>query len=876
MPYKKRKRKDYNEGDQALINPPRTSLFLEVSIYALVIITPIALGTVHIATTLGMLLVAMLAFVSLLIRTRRRSSPFSLFPMGMVLLIVCAWTIFQIVPLPSWLVKLLSPGAWEVYEKIFSGTELAGKWRPFSLSPPSTVFQLMKIFSVSLVFIVVVNYFRDRHRARRLLKVVAWSGLIVALIGFFSKLFVAKSILGFYPISKGGDFFFSTFINPNHLSGFLVLCAPVALGLSLSGRSRQDRALFGFMALIMGVAVFMSLSRGGMVAMTAAFCFMLLFAATRKSRRLRHTALVQGITAAVLVVAGYLAYDAIISELRSIGDISAVEEEVKIQSWADVGPMLLDHAVTGIGTGSYPTVYPRYKTIRHNVTFTHAENETLQFLADYGILIGGLFILTILASFGLALRRARLSLSMGGILAGLFACLLQNQVDFSLETGAVMMVFFTLMGVAAAAALYRAGQPTKFELRWRLSKKFAWFMLGVGVVLSVAGTWYTSKYNLNDLSENLKKLEKYKLASEPYDGSKLGDAAGVMMDHHPSDYFPDLLLGRAYLMGSKPDLKRAIHWLSNSMFLNPTEPQVHRLAGRALFLSGYTEQSLVEYRLAARYDPYLLETTSKEVLDLSGNTDYVIRSTPDTEKSLLKIAHILNRLGKKKAALKAARMALDKNTASLEALDLLAKLTFEAGNLKEAEDLAHQAVNVDTQHDIGWIMQARIFLKEGKLKKAEEILKEGLSHIPDSADIAYMMVNLYLKDNRYKEAEDTAFQMRSYISSDDHSQARLLILLGRIKEARQMYFDARKYYQEACQIQPSNLPYLYRLGMMEEKLGAWDQAESIYQKLKEQKFRSKEMEEKIDLVQRARKIEQDRAMWKKYVEPGNEKEKDEQ
>ncbi len=869
MPYKKRKM--HSDGNHAF--GPRTSLPLEISIYSLVILTPLALGTVHVSTTSVMLMISILSFVLLLIRTKKRSAPFRIFPMGLVLLITCAWTLFQVIPLPMWLVKVISPSAWDVYDKVLSGTKLAGQWRPVSLSPPSTVMQLMKLLAVSFVFLVVVNYFRDRHRARRLLKIVAWSGLVVALIGFFSKLFMIKNILGFYPLPRTGDFFFSTFINPNHLSGFLLLCAPVSLGLSLSGRSRQDRALFGFMALIMGVGVFMSLSRGGMVALIAAFCFLLVFASTRKSRRLRHAAIVQAITAAVLVVAGYLAYDSIISELRSVGDINAVEEEVKIQSWAAVGPMIADHAITGIGKGAYATVYPRYKTLLNNSTFTHAENETLQYLADYGIVVGGLFILTLLGSFILSLKRAKTSFSMGGVLAGLFGCLLQNQVDFSLETGAVMLVFFTLLGVAVAAPLYRAGRPTKFEMKWRISKFGSWGLVGFALVLSIAGTWYASRYELHKLTGKLQKLEETRIPAEPYDGSKLGNTAGVLMDHHPSDYFPELVLARAYLRGISPNIKKAIHWLSVSMFLNPTEPQVHRMAARALFLAGVTKQAVIEYRLAAKYDPTLLSTTSKEVLALSGDTDLVIEATPKNESSLLMISNIMRRKGKKKAAMKAARMAFEKNSSSLKALDLLSSLAFDAGNFKEAQDFAHQAVNVDPQHDFGWIMQARIFSRQGNLKKSEEVLKQGWSHIPDSTNIAYKMVDLYLRDKRYKEAQDVASQMRSFVSSDDRSQASLLMLLGRIKEARQMYFDARKYYQEACQLRPSYLPYLYRLGFMEEKLGAWDQAESIYQRLKDQKFKEDEMEEKIDLVQRARKIEQDKAMWKKYIEPEEKKEK---
>lgn len=867
MPYKKKKRALDENGNPLPHAPPRTTWAVEVSITLLVIGTPLAIGTVHLWPVVAMLSVATFAFAALIARGRRRHLPIKLFPMGLLLLIACVWTGLQLVPLPPGLVGALSPGAGEVFEQVYTGTPLSDAWRPLSLSAPATALELLKLLAAALAFLVVVNYFTDRHRARRLLKAVAWSGFLVALVGFFTKLFMATQILGFYPLPRADVFFFSTFVNPNHLAGFLLLCAPVALGLSLSAHGRQDRALYGFMGVIMGVAVFMSLSRGGMVALVAGLVFLMGFAATRRARRLRHTVAVQAAVAAVLVLAGYLAYDAVIKELKTLGDAQAVREDTKIQSWSAVMPMLADHPITGIGRGAYRTVYPRYKTLNHRATFTHAENETLQYLADWGFLVGGAFVLGLIGCFLVGLRRAKTSYSMGGILAGVFACMLHNQVDFNLETGAVMLVFFVLFGVLAAAPFSHAGKPGEFETRVKLPRPAAWGLVAAVVAIAAAATPYAARHDFDADSQHLLEVQNRVGKVEPCDDSAVGRAACELMDHHPADYLAPLVIGRANLAAEPPDLPRAVRWLAAAMFLNPTDPVAHRLAGRALFLIGHKDQALVEYRLAIRHDPRLQTAAVTEVLRLGNDPDSAIRATPAEAEPLLATARILNTLGRKEAAERAARMSLDHDAARLDTLDLLARLTFDAKRYVETVDLTRRAIEIDPQHDFAWVMQAKVLLAKGEKKQAEEVLREGWAQIPDSTQIAHKLVELYLTEKRYRDAEATATRLKTFADSDDRSQGRLTYLLGRIKEARQQFFDARQLYRQASDMQPDNLPYLYRLGRMEEKVGAWEAAERIFQKLAKRRFRAQEMDERILLVRKAAEIERDKALWDRYVQP---------
>jgi tetratricopeptide (TPR) repeat protein/O-antigen ligase len=866
MPYHKRKRARDEDGHRIEHPPPRSSWPLEAVVAVLLLAAPLAIGTVHLWTVLGMLLLAALAFGLLLWRTRRHGNGLKLFPLGLVLLVAAAWTALQLVPLPPGVVAALSPGAGDALETARAGTPLAGDWQPLSQSAPSTGLELLKLLGGLLVFLVVVNYHTDRHRARRLLKIVAWSGFAVALVGFFTKLFMARAIWGFYPMPREG-FFFSTFVNPNHLAGFLLLCAPVALGLAFSAQGRQDRALYGFMGVIMGVAVFMSLSRGGMVAFAAGIGFLTFFAATRRARRLQRTFMVQALAAAVLLVAGYLAYDAVLKELRTLGDVAAVREEVKIQSWSALGPMIADHPLAGIGRGAYPIVYPRYKTLSHDATFTHAENETLQFLVDWGLPVGVLVIAGLVGCFLVGLSRARRSYTMGGILAGVFACLLHNQVDFNLETGAVLLVLLALYGVMATTPFSHAGRPPQWTSRLRLPRPAGWALLGLVLAAAAGLPAWVAAHDLDATTERLLAAKDQPRPAEPCDDSPLGAAACEAIAYHPADYLPPLVLGRAHLRAGQPALDRAVRWLAAAMLFNPTHAEAHRLAGRALFLAGQREQALLEYRLAARNAPQRRTAIVTEVLRLAGEPGAAIRATPRDAEALLDTARILNTLGRKAAAADAARLALEHNAGLLDAIDLLARLALERGRLVEAAELARRAVEIDPQHDAAWVMRGQVLLRQGRPEEAEEVWQEGWRTVPDSTRIAYRLVSLYLSQRRYQEAESAASRIETFAPPNDRAQARLLFLGGRIKEARQLFFDARQLYRRAVDLQPGNLAYLYRLGRLEEKVGAYDAAERIYEKLLEQRFRREEMRERIEVVRQARDLERDRAMWDKYVEP---------
>jgi tetratricopeptide (TPR) repeat protein len=863
LPYRRRK---HSEDSAAPEGQVHTSVAVEVCTYLLALGTPLALGTVHLTTVAGMLALAVIGFAGLLWATRRQGSRVRLFPLGVLLLGAAGVCLLQLLPLPQALLGVVSPAAAELHARVLEGTPLSGAWRPASLAPPATWLEVMKYLAYALALLTAVNYYQDRARARRLLKAVAWSGFLVALVGFVHKLFASESILGLYPIGGGSLFFFSTFVNPNHLAGLLCLTSPVALGLALSARERQDRALFGFMGVVAGVGVFMSLSRGGMVAYGTALLFLMAHGAIRQSRRLRRVALAQGLAALVLLVAGYLAYDTIMRELRTLGDLDGLRAEVKLQVWGAALPLIPDFPVLGIGRGAFATAFPMVNDVTSTTTFTHAENLAVQAGVEWGPIFGGVWLLGLLGVFLLALRRARTSFSMAGGLAGVFGLLLQNLTDFSMEIAGVMMPCVLVLGVLTASPFSHAGPPFELESRPRFGRRLAWGLAGLALALLGLGAWQAGSHALEPATLAVTALQDAGPA-EPCDPSPLGQAACELMDHYPTDYLPHLVLGRAALRAKPPRVPLAVRHLERAMLLNPGDARAHQLAGRALLLAGQREQGLGEYRLAARHDAGLLPALLGEVLKLTKDPDAALRATPDEAEAQLAAARVL--WGKKLQAQAetAARQALERNSTSLPALDLLGEMALAKGQLQAAETLARQGMQVDPQHPENHDLLARALLAQGKPDQAEQALRLGLESIPDSPLLAHRLIELYLQGQKYREAEELLDRMFTFAAPDDAAQARLYLIMARIKDARGMAFEARQAYRLAAEASPGNPGIQRELGLAEVRVGNWDEAERIFTALHQQGYQVQEMEQRLEVVREARKIEQQGVLWKTLVRP---------
>ncbi|HSN15694.1 MAG TPA: hypothetical protein VLT61_13760, partial [Anaeromyxobacteraceae bacterium] len=402
----------------------------------------------------------------------------------------------QLVPLPPALLRLLSPNAAGLFGETRAPVGRWPDWRPLSLAPGETALALLGAVGVAAAAAAAAFLGERRERVDALLRALAYTGLAASAFGMGAALF------GFGPLLAPN----ATFINPNHLAGFLQLAAWPAFGFALRARGKERVGWLAVFALTV-VGIFLSLSRGGITAffVAAAVSSVLavvhghtpltvaLFARERRHedrpltrtvspaeagqgspltltlspgggegnvrggglspgggegrRLLRSLALPVGVASA-LGIAAWLALEPVLTELETLSGAAA---EVKPHLWPDGLRLVRQFPLTGIGRGAFATVYPSLKTESQQVTFTHLENTWLQLPVDVGVL-QGLALLALFAWAWLAAaRQPDLSRPMIGALAGAAGVAAQNVVDFSFELAGVALPFAIVLGLASRA-----------------------------------------------------------------------------------------------------------------------------------------------------------------------------------------------------------------------------------------------------------------------------------------------------------------------------------------------------------------------------------------------------------------------------------------
>jgi O-antigen ligase len=239
--------------------------------------------------------------------------------------------------------------------------------------------------------------------------------------------------------------------------------------------------LYGFAAVIMGVATFASLSRGGMISLIAGLMFVVAFGVKssdqydsgRSSRlpfRLPRVLMKSGSLVAIVVTIGvgvwWVGADPVIRRVEK-GELSLAarpddpRKETFFNSrgfiWSDTVSLIRDNWVTGVGFGAFQTAYPIYNRRDGTLLVSQAHNDYLQILADCGILgaiIALWFIYIVFRSTRQALlhRDPAMSGLALGCAGGLFAMLVHSLFDFNLQLPSNALLFLVLTSVVSQVA----------------------------------------------------------------------------------------------------------------------------------------------------------------------------------------------------------------------------------------------------------------------------------------------------------------------------------------------------------------------------------------------------------------------------------------
>jgi len=138
----------------------------------------------------------------------------------------------QIIPMPKFFVKILAPKTYS-FQELFSADFSKIEFMSLSLIPSHTVREGLELVTYFLLGFLIVKTVTSRRQIRKIFSLLIIMGVFEAFYGLF-ELYNKNPRILFYKKIYNLDSVTGTFVNRNHLSGYLEMIFPLAIGLIIA------------------------------------------------------------------------------------------------------------------------------------------------------------------------------------------------------------------------------------------------------------------------------------------------------------------------------------------------------------------------------------------------------------------------------------------------------------------------------------------------------------------------------------------------------------------------------------------------------------------------------------------------------------------
>src|SRR5271168_694536 len=306
-----------------------------------------------------------------------------------------------------------------------------------------------------LCFLAGQTLLRDAQ-ARSLAQVFSFYG--AALAGFALLQGVSSNgKLYWLRLPRNGGWIYGPYVNHNHYAGLIEMLVPIPLVLALTRlASPRSRASAAAVAAVMVGTIFLSGSRGGMLAIVTELLILAVLLVKQK-RGLRTAVGIAVFLAIVVALLIWVGGGELSRRISTVGmSHSEISSDTRFNINRDGIRMFLKKPVLGWGLGTFPVVYPQFRTFYTNFFVNQAHDDYLQLLVEMGLLGFGTMLWFVLTLYIRAFKKIRnWTGEISGAIAlacvlGLSGILVHSAVDFNLQIPANAALFYVLCTVAAS------------------------------------------------------------------------------------------------------------------------------------------------------------------------------------------------------------------------------------------------------------------------------------------------------------------------------------------------------------------------------------------------------------------------------------------
>ncbi len=339
-------------------------------------------------------------------------------------------------------------------------------WKTISINCYASKVELLKILSYIGIFFLIAN--TPNLKINRIIVVIISVGFFISLVGILQNLTgSAKMIYWVRDASNAHPF--GPYYNRNNFANYIGMVIFLSSGLLISRfanvtskTTKQQHSvtakfqehlftnfLLIFINTIMISALFLSLSRGGILSFTVGMLVFFAFIGSSKFK----LDISKGrsiIFSALTLTFLFLIWIGLNPVLNRLSDLSSGERPEVYQNTIN---MISDFPVFGTGLGTFQYIYPKYRTPQTQHYYDHTHNDYLELLSDCG-LVGFLITLSGFALFFWKTLTRWLErrdpyakgVALGGG-CGILTALTHSFAEFNLHIPANALFFFILLGL---------------------------------------------------------------------------------------------------------------------------------------------------------------------------------------------------------------------------------------------------------------------------------------------------------------------------------------------------------------------------------------------------------------------------------------------
>ncbi len=416
---------------------------------------------------------------------RRRGRDAGVFE-SMLVLGLCALLVFAVLAfgaVDEWSTFAFEAGASALF-LVWAGTQLVSKEVKLSKNPlylPTflffglilvqialrrsaygyiTKYEALQYVSYGIVLLIAAECVREERCRKKFALVLIVFGALYAFFALAQELTSNGKIFWVHTPRFHSSNSYGSYVNHDHYAGLMEMLAPIPLVVSMGNLLRGGkRALVASCAVLMASTIFLSGSRGGMIAF--ALVIVLFGALTLMQRRNPRVAL--GLVTLSVLALAFLLF---LGKAQVLGRLGDLAPGIRWNITKDCLQMFTHRPVLGWGLGTFPTVYPSYRTFYTNLFVNEAHNDYAQLLVETGLLGFALMVWFLITLYRRGLPNSRhWELKWDGAvsLAALLGCtgiLFHSFVDFNMQIPANAALFYVL-GALVTSELPSKSSPSR-------------------------------------------------------------------------------------------------------------------------------------------------------------------------------------------------------------------------------------------------------------------------------------------------------------------------------------------------------------------------------------------------------------------------------